>query len=148
MANNDADINSNALNIANNVADIANNSDHIDYNSFSIHLIAEHLDNDTRCTAINWYYNCCTSANPCGIGQGDCDSDDGCFGDLKCGTNNCVGFGHPADCCMLVGIHDNKLNIANNAADIANIKVSSVLHSKYFTFLKLGNQNIYHVSSM
>ena len=63
-------INSNALNIANNVADIANNSDHIDYNSFSIHLIADHLDNATRCTAINWYYTCCTSANPCGIGQG------------------------------------------------------------------------------
>ena len=121
MANNDAAINSNALNIANNVADIANNSDHIDYNSFSIHLIAEHLDNDTRCTAINWYYNCCTSANPCGLNQGDCDSDDECSGDLSCGLDNCVGFGvTDADCCMVVGIAANAANIASNAAAISS----------------------------
>ena len=110
---------------------MANNSDHIDHNYVKIHLIADHVDNATRCTAINWYYTCCTSANPCGIGQGDCDSDDGCYGDLKCGSNNCIGFvgDSGASCCMLVGIHDNALNIANNEVDIANIKVSSVLHS-------------------
>ena len=116
--------------------DVANNSDHIDHNSVKLHLLADHVDNATRCTAINWDYSCCTSANPCAIGQGDCDTDDQCYGDLKCGSNNCIGFGDSgADCCMLVGIHDNALNIANNVADIANIKVSSVLHSKYFTFL-------------
>ena len=109
---------------------MANISDHVDHNSVKIHLIADHVDNATRCTAINWDHTCCTSANPCAIGQGDCDSDAECYGDLKCGSNNCIGFGDSgADCCMLVGIHDNALNIANNVVDIANIKVSSFLHS-------------------
>ena len=30
---------------------------------------------------------------------------------------------------------------------VDNVKVSSVLYSKFFTFLNLGNQNIYHISS-
>ena len=117
--------------------DVANNSDHIDHNSVKLHLLADHVDNATRCTAINWDYTCCTSANPCSIGEGDCDSDDQCYGDLKCGLDNCIGFGDSgADCCMLVGIHD-------NAMSIADVKVSVVLYSKVFTFLKLGNQNMY-----
>ena len=119
-----------------NISDhVANNSDHIDHNYVKINLIADHVDNATRCTAINWDLNCCTFANPCGIGRGHCDSDDECYGDLKCGSDNCIGFGDSgADCCMLVGIHDNALNIANNVEDIANVKVSSVLHSKYLFF--------------
>lgn len=28
--------------------------------------------------------NGCTTSHPCGIGQGDCDSDADCVGDLKC----------------------------------------------------------------
>ena len=40
------------------------------------------------------------------------------------------------------------VHLANNVADIANVKVSSVLYSKFFTCLKLGNQNIYRISSM
>ena len=119
-------------NVANHVTNI---SDHVDHNYVKINLIADHVDNATRCTAINWDLNCCTFANPCGIGRGHCDSDDECYGDLKCGSDNCIGFGDSgADCCMLVGIHDNALNIANNVADIENFKVSSVLNSKYLFF--------------
>ena len=144
-----ADIASNTINIANNAIGISNNA-------AEIVSISNDVGIATRCTATNWDYSCCTSANPCGINQGDCDSNADCYGDLKCGTDNCIGFGDSgADCCMLVGIHDNALNIANNVADIANnvadianIKVSSVLHSKYFACLKLGNQNIYCISSM
>ena len=100
----------------------------------------------TRCTATNWDYSCCTSANPCGLGQGDCDNDYECHGDLKCGTDNCIGFGvSDADCCMLVGIHDNAMNIANNIADIANIKVSSVLHTFQKFYFSKVNQNTYTV---
>ena len=59
--------------------------------------------------------------------KGDCDNDDECYGDLKCGTDNCIGFNDSgADCCILVGIHQNALGIANNAVDIENIKVSVV----------------------
>ena len=48
-------------------------------------------------------------------------------------------------------IAENSDNIAKNSDNItknANINVSSVLHSKYFTCLKLGNQNIYRIYSM
>ena len=46
--------------------------------------------------------NCCTASNLCGNGEGDCDSDAGCLGSLKCGSNNCdtsLGFGSTWDCC-------------------------------------------------
>ena len=50
---------------------------------------------------------CCTSSNQCGEGEGDCDSDDDCKGNLKCGEgsghdNNCdntLGFPADYDCC-------------------------------------------------
>ena len=50
------------------------------------------LSEATRCSATNWDYGCCTPDDPCTLNQGDCDSDDECYGDLKCGTDNCVGF--------------------------------------------------------
>ena len=44
--------------------------------------------------------SCCTAQNPCGIGEGDCDRNDQCLGDLVCGKNNCgSGFPSAADCC-------------------------------------------------
>ena len=50
---------------------------------------------------------CCTSSNQCYEGEGDCDTDSDCFGDLKCGDgngfeNNCdtsLGFPGTHDCC-------------------------------------------------
>ena len=51
-------------------------------------------------------WECCTSANPCGENQGDCDNDNECLGDLKCGegheefNDNCdSSFADGADCC-------------------------------------------------
>merc|ERR1712173_176933 len=42
----------------------------------------------------------------CGYGQGDCDADEQCAGDLKCGSNNCIEFrswAEPtADCCVTI----------------------------------------------
>ena len=51
--------------------------------------------------------NCCTSSNQCSEGEGDCDRDSDCFGDLKCGAgngfdDNCdssLGFPATHDCC-------------------------------------------------
>ena len=51
--------------------------------------------------------NCCTSSNQCGEGEGDCDSDVDCAGNLKCGQgngldHNCdtsLGFPSFYDCC-------------------------------------------------
>ena len=47
-------------------------------------------------------WSCCSSSNQCGENEGDCDVDSDCLGNLKCGTNNCIGtnFQNPgADCC-------------------------------------------------
>ena len=47
---------------------------------------------------------CCTAASPCVEGEGDCDNDQECGGDMVCGDNNCKQFGeifHPKDdCCV------------------------------------------------
>ena len=51
--------------------------------------------------------SCCTSSNPCGEGEGDCDSDEDCMGSLKCGQgsghddncDNTLGFPGDYDCC-------------------------------------------------
>ena len=51
------------------------------------------------------FKECCSKDKPCGVGQGDCDHDDECVGDLKCGNNNCVGFPSPkADCCEQISL--------------------------------------------
>merc|ERR1711935_124146 len=48
-------------------------------------------------------WDCCKSWSPCRENEGDCDSDDDCFGNLVCGSNNCQFFDspfpHDADCC-------------------------------------------------
>ena len=57
-----------------------------------------------RCNAHKNDANCCTPEKPCGAGEGDCDSDSDCAGNLKCGTKNCK-FANSAwsddfDCCI------------------------------------------------
>ncbi len=39
----------------------------------------------------------CTTACPCGLGAGDCDSDAQCRGDLRCGHDNGASFGLPSN---------------------------------------------------
>jgi len=66
-------------------------------------------------TPISWHCCSATDTVKCGVGQGDCDSDDDCAGDLACGNNNCVKDwgGHRWDASMyrplrhiLTGIED------------------------------------------
>ena len=48
------------------------------------------------------HFGDCTSNNPCGDDEGDCDNDDQCKENHKCGTNNCrslLGFHSQFDCC-------------------------------------------------
>ena len=57
---------------------------------------------------------CCESEDPegskCTEGQGDCDSDDGCAGNLVCGSNNCRSYHRDAspydDCCTTASSHN------------------------------------------
>merc|ERR1711935_978678 len=98
------------VDIADNKVDVADNAAAISSNDGDILSIEDDVAEATRCTSVGWSgsYDCCTSANPCSIGQGDCNSGDHttCSGDLKCGINNCLsefGFGDSsADCCILV----------------------------------------------
>ena len=54
----------------------------------------------TECADGNGGGACCTSSHQCGIGEGDCDYDHDCAGNLKCGENNCdSGFPDDYDCC-------------------------------------------------
>ena len=61
-----------------------------------------------KCNPNTWeaYNNeCCSIDEPCGVGEGDCDLDEECHGDLVCGKNNCrrdgTGFTVFSDCCEL-----------------------------------------------
>merc|ERR1712205_257089 len=63
----------------------------------------EGRDEPGKCTGGN---SCCTPSNPCGYGEGDCDSHYDCTGAYYCGTNNCGqfningSFGGFDDCCV------------------------------------------------
>ena len=44
---------------------------------------------------------CCKPSNQCDAGEGNCNNDNVCKGNLLCGNNNCVGstFDSTDDCC-------------------------------------------------
>merc|ERR1712037_794308 len=54
--------------------------------------------------------HCCTPEQPCGVGEGDCDSDNDCGVGLKCGNSNCAQFRPDnyarADCCYKPEVSD------------------------------------------
>ncbi len=52
-----------------------------------------------RCLGID--DDCCTEEMPCGEGDGDCDSDAECEGDLICGDNNCPAGNDQIDSALL-----------------------------------------------
>ena len=56
--------------------------------------------------------SCCTSTYPCNEGEGDCDLDSDCKGNLRCGIDNCLSdfsssgsnWSSAADCCISMKI--------------------------------------------
>ena len=46
--------------------------------------------NSASCCGATAGGTCCTSSNKCNVGEGDCDHDSDCVGDLICGANNCA----------------------------------------------------------
>jgi len=69
-------------------------------------IVQKTLNNtgNTRCNPKTWPkfdFECCSVDHPCGPGEGDCDTDNDCIGDLTCGHSNC-GHEFPtnrSDCC-------------------------------------------------
>ena len=57
-------------------------------------------------SACKSFWTCCSDTNPCKINEGDCDSDNDCIGNLRCGVANC-GSMYPinSDCCQKKGKH-------------------------------------------
>ena len=54
--------------------------------------------------------SCCTPDNQCEEDEGDCNSDDDCIEELKCGNQNCIqksGFG-TYDCCYVPDDNEDK----------------------------------------
>ena len=71
-------------------------------------MISQKLIGNPKCdikTTKTYDRECCSVENPCGLGQGDCDKDDECSGDLVCGRDNCgVEYkSATADCCQFRG---------------------------------------------
>ena len=62
------------------------------------HTIAVH-----KCDPGKGDKSCCTKRNQCKEGEGDCDADSQCKGNLVCGKNNCKKWNPAAradfDCC-------------------------------------------------
>jgi len=72
-------------------------------------------------TACSGGDSCCSKNFPCDIGEGDCDSDSDCAGDLKCGNDNCnklsIGFDSTDDCCQ-----QDSVDIAEEEATTLSLK--------------------------
>ena len=48
----------------------------------------------------DWPKSCCTETKPCAIGQGDCEKDIDCLGNLICKEDSCPGTRVLRDCCQ------------------------------------------------
>merc|ERR550519_915456 len=60
---------------------------------------------EARGPQLGWWWPgsfCCFPNSPCGLGKGDCNTNNDCEGSLECGENNCEGdfFTEEDDCCF------------------------------------------------
>ena len=79
----------------------------------------------------------CTSTNPCGSEQGDCDSHDECQTGLTCGLNNCGLDEDPEmDCCYAATIGDDTFcTTVNNNDPSCLLNYFSIIFNLLLTFL-------------
>ena len=73
---------------------------------------SESSSSESGCHNGNGGGSCCSSSNQCLAGEGDCDDNVDCKGNLLCGKDNCnpeLGFGLEFDCC-----YDHKKNMYDN----------------------------------
>ena len=64
------------------------------------------LRNNDKCfftSETNFNSTCCSDAEPCGILQGGCDSDNHCFDNLECVADTCGLSINGTKCCQAPG---------------------------------------------
>ena len=90
--------------------------------------LATELESTTGCHNGTGGGSCCSSSNQCFAGEGDCDDNVDCKGNLKCGEDNCnpaLGFGSEFDCC-----YDPEKSMCDNWSLFAQKRKSYVIKCK------------------
>ena len=84
----------------------------------------------------------CSSENPCGTDNGDCDTHDECQVGLYCGSNNCpssLGFHSEFDCCYVPAVGDEHFCTTSNPC--AENEGDCDTHDECQTGLSCGAKN-------
>ena len=119
--------------------------DHV-ASSNSVIFLYYQIATNPKCNPKTWAsYSkiCCTDdANePCGLGEGDCDTDEECAGDLVCGTNNCLPMGSGlktrSDCCELPVIKGMFLSVVEEGNYFQLAKIMIRLTWNYLHFYRI-----------
>ena len=86
------------------------------------HLTVSQTGSETCGTAVSGW-SCCTSTNPCTLGDGDCDYNYECSSGFICGANNCGPlFPSGFDCCELsdeVVVSNTVINMALHTYEVS-----------------------------
>ena len=98
----------------------------------------EEFDNTTDCChlPVAGEKDFCLSGIPCGVDDGDCDSDKECASELFCGSNNCpdyLGFDFEVDCCY---------NLTSNTLISPNYPNFHILKEDFYTWLLTADVNL------
>ena len=88
--------------------------------------------------------DCCRPDKPCVEGEGDCDTDDDCLGELVCGKQNCL-WGDRDDCCRQPGEDEDQAldscDLLNAAPAYFDAGLLRLQKAGQFTFLSTRNNN-------
>ena len=83
----------------------------------------------------------CTTENPCGIDQGDCDFNNECQTNLLCGPKNCptsLGFDLEVDCCISNQImspnYPNSYPSNSQETWLITAPIGSTIHLQFHSF--------------
>ena len=89
--------------------------------------------------------SCCSVTSPCKEGEGDCDSNLHCEGDLLCGANNCdlnnPGFDTTDDCCFRPTAPD--ITTEPTETPISTISTTTTTATSSTNGLTLGKREIH-----
>ena len=105
-------------------------------------------DISVKCVAENDF---CTSDDPCGLHEGDCDINEECLNGFACGSNNCqpgLGYSYDTDCCKDVSVSNSTNFLLKVCCSALNITtgIYSILDGNYTSGTGFVNEMDYYVS--